>query len=261
MKVLLIGGDKRSEFAEKEFRKAGFETETLGLYENDNGNLSKADIIVLPVPTTRDGENVFCPLTKRVIPLESLNGVCKKTLIFSSLYGSEKENFTDICALEEFAQMNAVPTAEGAIAYAVLNTGFTLLNSKILIIGNGRIGKALRERLKAFGADITVSARKLSDFAEINACGCKYTETKKVPDLIDNYDLIFNTADTKLFKYEELCKSDITLIDLSTLGCCDSYGGRIQKLPGLPGKTAPETAGKIIANTVIGQLKLRRERN
>ena len=35
MKVLLIGGDKRSEFAEKEFRKAGFETETLGLYEND----------------------------------------------------------------------------------------------------------------------------------------------------------------------------------------------------------------------------------
>ena len=69
MKVLLIGGDKRSEFAEKEFRDAGFETDTLGLHANDNGNIAKADIIVLPVPTTRDGENIFCPLTKRVIPL------------------------------------------------------------------------------------------------------------------------------------------------------------------------------------------------
>lgn len=260
MKVLLIGGDKRSEYAERKFREAGFETDTLGLHINDNGSITKADIIILPVPTSRDGINIYCPLTKKIIPLKELENVCKKTLIFSSLYGSENENFIDICKLDEFAILNAVPTAEGAIAYAINSTNKTLFKSKVLIIGNGRIGKALRARLKALGADVTVCARKPKDYAEIEINNCEYLEISDIKKDLKRFDLIFNTIDVPILSKEDLFNIKNPLIDLSTHGCCfEEDKEKITKLPGIPGKTAPQSAGEIIYKTVIGQLKIRRD--
>ena len=259
MKVLLIGGDKRSEYAERKFREAGFETDTLGLHINDKGDIQKADIIVLPVPTTRDGVNIFCPLTKKVISLKELDNVCKKTMIFSSLYGGEKENITDISELDEFSILNAVPTAEGAIAYAINSTEKTLFGSKVLVIGNGRVGKALRARLRALGAVVTVSARKPRDYAEIEINSCEYLESADLKKNLNRFDLIFNTVDAPLFCEEDLSFLKNPIIDLSTRGCTAEKNEKIIKLPGIPGKTAPQTAGEVIFKTVIGQLKLRRD--
>ena len=44
--------------------------------------------------------------------------------------------------------LNAVPTAEGAVQIAMQELPITISQSRCLIIGNGRIGKALHTRLR-----------------------------------------------------------------------------------------------------------------
>ena len=67
-KITIIGGDRRLKLTALELEKNGYTVDTLGLLENDNGDVSSSSFILLPVPTTKDGINIFAPLTNRKIP-------------------------------------------------------------------------------------------------------------------------------------------------------------------------------------------------
>ena len=58
-------------------------------------------------------------------------------------------NIYDYFTREELSIANAIPTAEGAIEIALSETPFTLHKSRCLVIGYGRIGKILADRLHA----------------------------------------------------------------------------------------------------------------
>ncbi len=257
--ILIIGGDKRSITAYNELKKQGFNVETKGLFNGDKGEVSDCDVILLPVPTSKDKKTVFCPLTDEIIPLSHIAKQAEKRLIISCGYNIPCENQVDILTLDGYAYLNAVPTAEGAIAFAIDKTPFTLWKANVLIIGFGRVAKILCSRLKAFGCNITVSARKDRDFSLLNALNTDYISTSDIGKKIQNYDIIFNTVDVKLFENTEILNGKY-LIDLSTKGCLDfNAAGNTDinafKLPGIPGKTSPETAGKILAMTAVKLIK------
>lgn len=246
--------------AKQELENMGYTVNTLGLTANDDGKIENTNIVLLPVPTTRDGKNIFCPQTQKQIPLEYITQAQKNALILSCGYTFENKNSIDYLKSDDFCLLNAVPTAEGAIAKAINDTPFCLWKAKVLVIGNGRVAKILADRLKALKCDVTVSARKTHDFAYLDALGIKYIHTNEVAKKAKDFDIIFNTIDIKLFdKYDNL--KNCYLYDLSTKGCIDfevaqSHNIKAVKLPGIPGKTAPETAGKIIAkttNNLIGE--------
>ena len=81
----------------------------------------------------------------------------------------------------------------------------------------------------------------------------KHIATDEVAKKAKDFDIIFNTIDVMLFdRYDSL--KNCYLYDLSTTGCLDiekakENNVKAYKLPGIPGKTAPLTAGKIIAQT------------
>lgn len=261
MNILIIGGDRRMNIAKKELENMGYSVDTLGLIKNDDGKVENADVILLPVPTTRDNKNIFCPQTNQKIPLEYIYQSKQNSLILSCGYNFKNKNCIDYLTLDDFCLMNAVPTAEGAIAKAILDTPFCMWKSRVLVIGNGRIAKILTDRLNALKCDITVSARKQKDFAYLDALNIKHIHTKDVVKYAKDFDIIFNTVDVKIFaEYKNL--RNCYLYDLSTKGCIDfesaqKNGINAVKLPGIPGKTAPETAGKIIAATaknILGEL-------
>ena len=56
----------------------------------------------------------------------------------------------------------------------------SVLDSRILICGFGRIGKCLAKILKDLNADVTVSARKSEDFAKITINGYKPLHTEEI---------------------------------------------------------------------------------
>lgn len=252
-RILLLGGDKRSLTAYETLKNSGFPVESRGLFSGDSGDINHADIIVLPIPSTKDKKTVYCPLTGEIILLEEIQKELNGRPIITANYDFG-ENTVDIMKLDGFAYLNAVPTAEGAIAYAIDNTPFTLWKSKVLVIGNGRVAKVLISRLEAFCCSITVSARKFKDFALLDTKNIKYIDTSKVGENAGGFDIIFNTVDLRLFDSAGDLKNAF-LIDLSSKGCLDFSRSENQKLnavklPAIPGKTAPETAGKIYAETL-----------
>lgn len=253
MNILIIGGDFRMNIAFEELKKQGFSVDSLGLQNNDNGKIEQADVILLPVPTTRDGKTIYCPQSDKKIPLEYINKADKNALILSCGYTFENKNCIDYLKLDSFCYLNAVPTAEGAIARAINDTPFCLWNTPVLIIGCGRVAKVLADRLLALKCNLTVSARKSSDFAYLEALGIKYIHTKLVPEKANNFNIIFNTIDVPIFDDVKKIKN-CYLYDLSTKGCLDFDAAKTANikatmLPGIPGKIAPITAGKIIAQT------------
>lgn len=255
-KITVIGGDKRLKTAVKVLCEKGFTVNTIGLYDDESGNIADGDALLLPVPTTKDGETVFAPFAKHKIYLSEVADKADNRLILTCNYSFRGKNCIDYGKLDSYSLLNAVPTAEGAIKLAIENTSFTLWQSRVLVIGFGRVGKVLADRLKALGAYVTVSARKPADFALIKALGYKAAQTQAVSDTLSDYDIVFNTVDAKVIDERafENCTVKL-LIDLSSFGGFDlanagDCGIHALKAPGLPGITAPHTAGKILADTV-----------
>ena len=263
MKALIIGGDRRMIFTGKALEESGYRVDTLGLLPYDTGDPSAADIIILPVPATRDKVNINCALTDRKIPLDLLKSIPENTPVFGGGKVNIK-NYTDYLSRDEYAVKNAVLTAEGAISHAIGNTGFSLWKSRILIIGYGRVGKALYSRLSGFYPLITVSARSQRDFAALDSLGISSIETSTIGAVKSGFDIVFNTVDIKYDTSVARALSPATFLDLSTYGgfadnTAEKCGLTYKRLPGIPAVCAPETAGKIIAETVISLQKQKGE--
>lgn len=257
-KITLVGGDRRMKILKESLSNTGYFVDTIGLFENDNGNIATSQIVVLPVPTTKDKKTVFCPITNREIPLSYIEeNTNNHQLILCCNHLFENRKCIDYGALDSYALLNAVPTAEGAIKIAIEQTPYTLWRSKVLVIGYGRVGKILANRLMAMGCDVTVSARKPAHFAILDALGFKTAQTEKLSLLPLDYDIIFNTVDIKVIEdYAlETLKCDL-LVDLSSLGGFNLELAKSLKLnaikaPGLPSIIAPKTAAEILCKTVL----------
>ncbi|MBR6510546.1 MAG: hypothetical protein IKT38_08075 [Clostridia bacterium] len=257
-KITILGGDRRLRLAAKELEKNGYTVDTIGLYENDNGDISTSQFILLPVPTTKDKINIFAPLTNRKIPLSYVEeNAPKDTLVLSCNFFFKNCACVDYGALDSYALLNAVPTAEGAIKYAIENTPFTIWKSKCLVIGYGRVGKVLANRLEGLGADVTVTARSPKDISLAEAIGFNSMLTAELNLKPLSYDIIFNTVDFEVINDEALKKLHCSLLlDLSSKGGFNlekarDFGVNAIKLPGLPNITAPDTAAKILSDTVL----------
>ena len=168
----------------------------------------------------------------------------------------------DYAARDDFAILNAVPTAEGALECAMSAYEGTIAGARCLVVGFGRIGKLLSRMLKALGAEVTVSARNATDRAYIAALGYGYMNTEQLAE-VRRFQIVFNTVPTLIFDRELLQNTDgdTLLIDLASLpGGVDFDAAsalRIdaQRALSLPGKCAPKTAGEIIKTTVFRMIE------
>lgn len=257
-KITIIGGDNRLAQLKKKLESLGYNVDTIGQSEDDNGDIKTSNVVVLPVPTTKDKVNVFSPYTKRLISLEEIKQeLSSNQLILCCNYSFDKLNFVDYGKMDDYAILNAIPTAEGAIKIAMENTPYTVWDSNVLVIGYGRVSKVLADRLKGLGANVTVSARKTADFALLKSLGFRYINTNELNSLNIKYDVIFNTVDACVIEDEVFKNHPCDLIiDLSTFGgfsmeACKQNKITAIKAPGLPNKTAPLTSGEILCDTVI----------
>jgi len=262
-KITIIGGDTRLIKVKSKLEQSGYQVDSLGLIENDTAELSTSRVIVLPVPTTKDGIYVNAPLTNKKISLEFIEeNINNDQLILSCNYLFSKRKCIDYNSLDSYALLNSVPTAEGAIKIAIENTPFTLWKSKVLVIGYGRVGRVLAHRLRALGSYVTVSARKTADFAATEAFGYESIDTGNINSSPLDYDIIFNTVDAEVINRESLKNTRCRcMIDLSSKGGFDlriakESGITAIKAPGLPGIVAPKTAGEILAKTILDLINL-----
>ncbi len=259
MNLLIIGGDKRQEILTENLRKAGHNCFHITGGHDLDTDFDNFEVVILPYPTTKDGLCVNNNLSDEKILLADIVKRVSRQKVLCGNYSFINIESTDYGRDEELTLLNAVPTAEGAIELAIRNTDFTLWQSNCLVIGNGKCGKILADRLAGLKAHVTVSARKDADFAYIKALGQKYIHTYEIEKHIHGFDIIFNTVDSRVITREALekCKKDCLLIELASapfgidFNAAEELGLKVIKAPGLPGKISPKTAADILTQTIL----------
>ena len=145
---------------------------------------------------------------------------------------------------------NAAITAECALQAAAPYLKTTFADSPALILGWGRIGKCLGKLLSEIGCPVTVAARKESVRAMLNALGCGAVNFSEVPQILRQVKILFNTVpDLPLHSSLLDHWKNGVAIDLASYP--GMKGDSVIPARGLPGKYAPESSGKLIAETVL----------
>jgi dipicolinate synthase subunit A len=268
-KIAFIGGDARMIFAAEEFARNGYSVSVYGLgnikgfsEESAAAALSEADFAVLPPAVSRDGENVYSPLSEKKIPLRGLDFGDAEVFCGSSCpwIAQKMRNYAE---QEAFAIGNAVPTAEGALKIAMEATGRTLCGLRTCLLGYGRIGKILAKDLAALGASVDVFARRGEARALAEAFGFSAYDFGALEEKICSYECIFNTVPQNVLPPRTLARigESVPVIELaSPPGGVDAEEAekacvRIVPAGGLPGKIMPKTAGKIIYETISEMIR------
>ena len=228
-KILFIGGDERNTHVYDSVKNKLDNVDIIAFKENDydKQKMQNAKVIVFPILASKDSENLYAPLHDKEIKLDAILEDFKKTefIIGGKLDRKIKDfaiknniGYFEYIEEENFKSLNAIPTAEAALAIAVFNTKKTLWNSKCLVTGYGSIGKYLCFLLTSFGADVTATARKESDFNELKRKSIKYIETSKIKGALNDFDIIFNTIPHRIFDDNEIknLDEDKLLIDLAS---------------------------------------------
>lgn len=154
----------------------------------------------------------------------------------------------DLLKDELYLAKNAAITADCALQIAApLLTG-TWQDSPSLIIGWGRIGKCLSHMLKALGNNVTVAARSPVVRATLVSLGYQAADPGTLHTEAEKYRIVFNTAPVMVIPEEasEYWKHCIKIDLASQKGIA---GADVVWARGLPGIHAPESSGKLIAET------------
>ncbi len=283
--VTFIGGDLRQIWAANRMaeigytvRVSGFDCEELPEFRTEvrrfsdpEEGITGADVVILPLPYTTVNGQINAPFSVNSIDTsEIMRKLRPEQIVFvgkaderlKALAELYEVHIIDYFHREELNVLNCIPTAEGAIAIAMQETPFTLHDSRCLILGYGRIGKILARDLKGLGAKVAVSARKYSDLAWIKSEGYRAISSNELSEVIDEYDIVFNTVPAVILDFKLLSKvrDDTLVIDLASrpggvdFDSAGELGKKVIRALSLPGKVAPHTAGEIIKETIINIL-------
>lgn len=275
----VIGGDMRQGCLAGILKNSGYEVIVCGLSScpelppevkraDVHEAVRGADVIILPLPVSRDGAAVNAPFSSEPIYLNDiLSDVSKGQMITGGIVSEKfaadardrEALVTDYFDREELAVLNAIPTAEGALETAMRESRRTIYGSSILISGYGRIGRVLTRMLLRLGADVCVSLRKQSDKAWALAEGAHPIFVRQIEEYAPRFDTVFNTVPHMIFDSTLISKFKprTLFIDLaSPPGGIDLEAARIAEMTAisaqsLPGKCAPLTAAEFIKETIF----------
>lgn len=275
---LIIGGDSRQIYLAEYFKKLGKNVFIYGTAEkslkcvNDlKAAIVGCDVVVFPLPVTKDNKSVFSVVPMKESLEEILNCIGEENLVFGGMVTKGMESklkkngvkVFDYYKREDVTLMNTVPTVQGILKEIFENIDYTVHSSKCAVFGYGRVAKITADVLRSLGADVTVCARKGSDItlARINGLkGCYICDFYKSAN---DFDILINTVPSLVIdrKILENVNKNCLIIDVASapfgtdFSTAFEFGIKALQCPSLPGKVAPKTAGEIIGNGIINIMK------
>ena len=272
--IWVAGGDARQAALAELLADDGHSVHTYALERGEGmkcepsmEGADRADCVVLPLPAAGGDGALNAPLAEERHELaEVLDALRPGQLVCAGMAGEALKAMTserqlvlrDYFAREELAVLNAIPTAEGAIQIAMEELPITLHDARVLVVGFGRLGRALGPRLQGLGARVWVCARRHEQRAAAQCMGLGSEGMERLSDWLCSYDLVFNTAPAPVLGVEELAalKERALVIDLASrpggvdMEAAAALGVRVIWALSLPGKVAPVTSGRYIKDTV-----------
>ena len=277
-KIALIGGDARQEEVCRILAARGFEVAAFDFDAAQDVPRTKcrtladavqaAHAVLLPVPSvSKNAQGKECVNTTGISVEEFLDILPRGQRIVGGFTDGFTERHGDAFRLynllssENFQIPNAVLTAEAAIGIAIQKPPVSLWNSNALVLGYGRIGKILAAALRDLGARVTVAARsgQARTLAAANHLYAVDCESHRFDMCLRRADVIFNTAPAMLLDADHLLYASRCrlIVDLASGGGgTDFEAARRLEIEtvhalGLPGKSAPVSAGRILAECIM----------
>lgn len=292
----IIGGDKRILYLAQDLKEEKNNIKLYGfdklfdneeIFEDDDFKMAKSlneidknDIIISAFPMSFDGENIYAPFAKedKIIKLDELEKILKDKnhILFAGKIPDkikkqnenkkeQTENQTGIYDFyddEKITILSTISTAEGAIAKAIEETEISLDGANVLVLGFGRVGKMLANKLYAMNANVYVEARKERDLAWIRALGYNSIPLTKLNENLCKMDIIFNTVPAMILDKEKLIllNRKILIIDLASkpggvdFETCKKMKFNASLYSGIPGKVAPRTVATYLKDYIMDKI-------
>lgn len=277
--ITVLGGDLRQAYASEYLASCGHQITCFGTpdfpYDSNiqvsdslSQTLENASILLMPTPFSSDGKNLFQKKqTSSPLSLEELfRLIPEHTVIFyngmSTLFQERLEALG--CILHslsdcpEFSKENATLTAEGLLSEVIRYTPFSLQNTVTLLLGYGRCGNAIGTLFSTLDTRIYVLEKDVAKQMQAEENGLLALSASEKKTILPHCDYIINTIPENVLTEEELklLPGNCHIFDIASapfgFSSDITYGYSLPyfRLPGLPGKSSPKTAGIVIGKTI-----------
>ncbi|SFL75568.1 dipicolinate synthase subunit A [Salibacterium qingdaonense] len=284
--ILLAGGDERQLKMAEYLHEQGMSVAMLGFPEESGlpteipchqaGEELKweyLDVVVFPASGIQSGMTVHAPLSASPLKVEEnwLQRLPREARICTGISTDEADQlmkksgrtYTALLEQEETALYNAVPTAEGVLLTAIQNTDETIHGSRVVVLGFGRTGSVIARTFSALGAYVEVGTSDPVEKARAKTYGHFVFHLDETAQALQRKDLCINTIPALLLTKNMLQDVSVRtlIIDIASRpgGTDFSYAAQRKMTalwtPGLPGKTAPKTAGRILGSVLLQLLE------
>ncbi len=272
--IAVIGGDRRIAYMAPFFREKGYRVigykisringkaaETDGTAETLKQAVESAEIIVGGIPMEKKG----------IVNIKELSRHLRKHhKVFGGILPEAFRQECDergICCYdymkdECIAIFNAVATAEGAILEALLHKETNIHKSNTLVLGYGRCGTVLAQKLKNLSAFVTVCGGSPTELARAAAAGAETLPLCRLSERAGEYEYIYNTVPALVLEEGilEKLQKDALIIDIASgkggvdYQAAERIGINVVHCLGLPGKYAGKISAKKLTEYVLNKL-------
>lgn len=235
--------------------------------------IAHAELILAPTPLTRDNHTLFqTAYEEHSCSLEDLwqELTPKHTFITLNLPEDHQKILKNVgCQILVFGNdaffqaANAQLTAEGLLAEIIRCTPFALSSADVLLLGYGRCGTAIAKILHFFCRNIYVIEQDAAKQENARQNGLTLVDSRDFTHTLPECQIIINTIPAPVLRPEQLTQMHQAchIFDIAsapfgfpsdiTEKCLMPY----YRLPGIPGRFSPVTAGETIGRTVERMVK------
>jgi dipicolinate synthase subunit A len=275
-KVAVVGGDDRMLEIMRQARSAGADVVAFACAEGAEeasgadaaSSLAEAvtgaHIVICPVPGLGTDGSLWTPNHNEPVFLtvQDLEGADASCRVFMGRVTPEIAAVAKEAGVRAIAHgdddaealMHAIPTAEGAVRHAIEMSAVTIMGSKCVCTGFGRVGQSVAWLLRGMGAGVTLCARNPSQLARAKGFGLRALPLQSLAEEVASADFIFQSApglDGYILTAEILrsVSKEAVVIELSSppsgtdLEACAELGVNVLWARGQAG-SAPRTAGR-----------------
>lgn len=252
MDFAVVGGDARFAYLTRLLCSRGLDARRIG-GRDDVPNVAAAEMSDLA-----EAKNIIvnCPPPEGVLP----NAAPDAKLWFCGPGRPENivQPFVNLWRDERLQLENAWLTAEGAVCAAMNAAKRSVKDCRCLVIGWGRIGRALTELLIGMNACVTVASRSEKGRNTATERGAETVSTYEVAQALTDKQIIFSTPPVRLLGERELqhADRDALIIDLASppygvdLDAARTLNLRAWREPGLPGRYCPYSAALALLHAI-----------
>lgn len=277
--ITILGGDLRQCYTAEYFRTLGWQVTCWhtpkfpfhpGILSADSLSqaMEQSKFVLGPAPLTRDGISLFqsetvqppCPLNSLWTELAS-----HQTFAASSLSEEQQQTLQKKgCQIlnygmePSFVEENAALTAEGLLAEVIRYTPFSLSSANILLLGYGHCGSAISALFRPLCRAVYLAEQDAEKQKAAKENGINTVSQEELCQVLPQCQIVINTVPSAVLEpgMLPLLHHSCHIFDIASA----PYGFPpdttrncllpCYRLPGIPGRFSPVTAGELIGRTI-----------